>query len=371
MKFIVEKTQFFEGLSSATRALSQRTGAAGVKLTLDDKYLLISGRESDLTIEVTLSVSGSEAGTCIVPASLTSDLVRSLVDGAVEFVADDTNAVIRGGRSEFVVQLLPDLDPPFITGPEVEAVQVDDSEFREAVRQVIRASSKDDTRDYMYTGVLFSSVENGLRLVATDGIRLGLRDIAGLNMLREEIGNEVILPSRALGELDRIIQGSPKSIDSIFVRIGKKEAVFEFGDTKLTTRLIDEKFRDYRQLLQPSYPRVMLADRKLLIDALRRLRRMAKEAREITHVRLEMINGTSLELSVRIPQVGQATENLDITYSGDDFVVAFDPDLLLDGVEATTTEIVRIEFTENNRPACITNSDEREFQYLLMPIRLK
>lgn len=369
MKLLCERDQLAEAIGAAGRALSVR-GATGVKLTLTGNTLIATGRGSDLMIEVESNVSGVTDGSCVVPASLTSDLAKSLPEGAVEFAVDDVTATLRAGRAEFSIQLLPDLDPPFIKGPSADNVLVNEHEFREAMRQVIKASSKDDSRDVLYTGILFSSSEGGLRMVATDGIRLALRDLVGMNLLGEESGEEVIVPARALSELDRLIQGAGGRPEGISVRIGSREAVFEFAGYHLTTRLIDGKFRDYKQLLQPSYPRVLLIDKKGLLDGLRRLRRLAKESRDVTHLRME-ITTTSVELSVRIPLVGQAKEDIDGTFSGDDFVVAFDPELLVEGVEGVNTEIVRIEFTENNRPACISNSDSKDFQYLVMPIRLK
>lgn len=369
MKLLCERDELFEAINAASRALSVR-GSNGVRLTLKENQLVSSGRGADLMIEVETTVSGMEDGSVVVPAGLLADLVKSMPEGAVEFTTDENSALLRAGRSELSLQLLADLDPPFIKSPSVDEVVVKDSELREALRSVIRASSKDDTRDVMYTGVLFSSTETGLRMVSTDGIRLALRDVQGIDVLGEESGEEVIVPARALAELDRMTQSSKDRHDELSVRIGSREAVFEFGGYHLTTRLIDGKFRDYKQLLQPSYPRVLLVDKQRVVDGLRRLRRLAKEAREMTHLRLD-VSSSSLEMSVRIPQVGQAKESLDATFSGDDFVVAFDPELFADGIDAVSTDIVRIEFTENNRPACISNSDTRDFQYLVMPIRFK
>lgn len=369
MKLLCERDILADGLSTASRALSMR-GSSGVRLSLEGNSLTVAGRGSDLMIEVSLTVSGASDGTAVVPAVLLADLVRSMPEGAIELETDETSAIVRAGRTDVSLQLLPDLDPPFIKSPSADEVTVKDAELRDALRQVVRASSRDDSRDVMYTGVLFASHEGGLRMVATDGIRLALRDLQGIDVLGEESGEEVIVPARALTELDRMIQGAKDRPTELAVRIGNREAVFDFDGFHLTTRLIDGKFRDYKQLLQPTYPRVLLVEKVVLQESLRRMRRLAKEAREMTHLKFELSTNT-LEMSVRIPQIGQAKEVLDATFSGDDFVIAFDPELFSDGVDAVTTEIVRVEFTENNRPACISNADNKDFQYLVMPIRIK
>jgi DNA polymerase-3 subunit beta len=94
---------------------------------------------------------------------------------------------------------------------------------------------------------------------------------------------------------------------------------------------------------------------------------MAKEARNSSMLRMT-ITGTSCELSVKIPQIGQVHEVIDVNFSDDEFTISFDPDLLADGIEAVDSDVVRFEFLESNRAASITNSDSRSFIYLLMPI---
>ena len=54
--------------------------------------------------------------------------------------------------------------------------------FAEALRQVVRAASKDDPRPIL-TGVLLTAHAGGLRLVATDSYRLAVRDLQGVSML--------------------------------------------------------------------------------------------------------------------------------------------------------------------------------------------
>lgn len=366
MKFHCEKNALFEALSIAGRAPSRSGITPGVRLSLEGSQLLVSGKDSDLLIEVTLHVMGAGDGMVILPATLTTNLVKSLPEGAVEFSADDNSSEITGGRSKFIIQSLLDLEPPFLKSPAGDMVTVNEESFKEGLRQVIRAAAKDDARDVMYTGVLFTAIEGGLRIVATDGMRLAIRDITGMNVLNAE--TEVIVPARSLSELEKILGYQQNPSDHLSVEIGVKEAVFKIGDISLTTRLIEEKYRDYRQILQASYPRRLVVEKKVFLESVRRLRIMAKENREVTHLRMDIGDG-SVKLSVRSPQVGQASEDIDGMFIGEPFTIAFDPDLLLDGAEGVASEMVSVEFTEMNKAACISNVDDNSYTYLLMPIR--
>ena len=67
------------------------------------------------------------------------------------------------------------------------------------------AASTDETRPIL-TGVLMTAEGGGLRLVATDSYRLAVRDLPGTSVLAE--GQSVLVPSRALKELDRLLAGA-------------------------------------------------------------------------------------------------------------------------------------------------------------------
>ena len=76
--------------------------------------------------------------------------------------------------------------------------------------------------------MLLSSEDDGVKMVATDSYRLAVRDLPQTSML--SAGQKVLVPSRTLTELQRILGGS----DSLVVRLGSREAVLESGATKLT-----------------------------------------------------------------------------------------------------------------------------------------
>ena len=365
MRFSCERDLLAESIGTASRALESKSFGSGVHLDLTGDKLLISGHETDILIEVTLEVFGIEDGHCVVPTPLTADLIRSLGEGVVELEVDDLSLTMRSQRAQMSVNLIVDYNPPYVRVADIEPVTVKQSDLKEALSQVIRASARSDARDFVYTGVLFAATETGLRLVATDGVRMAIRDISGLNLLGEN--TEVIVPARSLVELERML-GSKSSNDDLKVTITAKEATFQIGDSLLVTRLIEEKYRDYRQVIQPSYPKRLVAPKKDIMEALRRLRRMARENRDLTNLKIE-ITESLMVMSVHIPQIGTAREDIDVTYVGEDVSLAFDPELLNEGIDAVSSEYVAIEMVASNKAVKICNADNADLTYLLMPIR--
>ena len=138
----------------------------------------------------------------------------------------------------------------------------------------------------------------------------------------------MLVPSRALRELERLLG----STDEVTLRLGDREATFEVGGTRLTTRLIEGEFPNYRGLIPSSHPNRLIVGREALVDAVRRVKLMAREPN--TPVRMAM-SADGLELVAITQDVGQAHEQLDASYEGTELTVAFNPDYLLNGVEVT------------------------------------
>jgi len=255
----------------------------------------------------------------------------------------------------------------------------------DALRQVVRAASSEDSRPIL-TGVLMAAEAGGLRLVATDSYRLAVRDLPGAGVLRE--GQKVLVPSRALGELQRLIgsggaAGSstspPPAGDeaedgkgdvpqgAVTLRLGDHDATFELGRVRLTTRLIEGEFPNYRQLIPSDYPNNLVVGREDLLDAVRRVKLLARDA--TTPVRIAL-RSDGIELTVITQDWGQATEEVDAKYEGAEMTVAFNPNYLIDGVEAVTSDEVRLETLDALKPATIKPTEGSGYLYLLMPVRV-
>jgi DNA polymerase III subunit beta len=363
VEFRCERDALADVLGTATRAVATRGGSlavlSGVKVALAGDELVVTGSDLDLTIAATSSVGGGDDGVFVAPARLLNDIVRALEPGAVTVSADAEEARISSGRSSFTVRLLPADDFPRLPDAAGEQVTLGAAALGEALRQVVRAASSDDARPIL-TGVLLAAEGDGLRLVATDSYRLAVRDLSGASVLAE--GQSVLVPSRALGELARLLGG----VEQATLRLGERDATFEVGTARLTTRLIEGEFPNYRQLIPTAQPNRVVVGREPLLDALRRVRLLAREA---TPVRITL-RPDGIELMAITQDVGEAHEDLDAKYEGSEMVIAFNPDYLAEGVEAVPGDEVGIETVDALKPAVIRSGEGGDYLYLLMPVRV-
>jgi DNA polymerase-3 subunit beta len=363
VKFRCEREVLAEALATAGRAATGRTGSlpvlSGLRLELIGDQLTVTGTDLDLTIQLSLTVGGEADGGVVLPARLVSDIVRSLGAGKVEVSVEQDDVSISGGRSQFSVRPLSIDDYPKLPVPASNAVTLPAAAFGEALRQVVRAASTDEARPIL-TGVLLTSENDGLRMVATDSYRLAVRDLADQQVLAS--GQKVLVPGRALNELARLVGGG----DELVMRLGERDATFEVGGTRLTTRLIEGEFPNYRQLIPPSHPNTLTVEREALLEAIRRVKILAKDS---TPVRLQM-GGDTLRITAVTQDVGNAAEELDATYTGTELTVAFNPDYFASGIEACSSESITLSTLDALKPAVVRGVGADDYLYLLMPVRV-
>ncbi|MBW3615250.1 MAG: DNA polymerase III subunit beta [Actinobacteria bacterium] len=376
MKFRCERDTLVEALGTAGRAVATRGGAlpvlSGVRLETVGNQLLLAGSDLDLTIQVETEVQGLADGVAVLPARLVTDIVRALEPGAVTFESRDDDVRITSGRSQFAVRILPADEFPRLPFPAevvtgaADAVTLVAADLAEALRQVVRAASNDDSLPVI-SGVLLTgegtggSERPGLRLVATDRYRLAVRDLPGTTVLGED--QRVLIPSRALAEVQRLLSNA----SSVTVRLAERDASFEVGQVRLTTRLIEGEFPPYQKLIPDSYPNRLTVNRDALLDAVRRVRLLVKDA--ITPVRVSL-KADGVECTVITQELGQATEDLEAKYEGTELVMGFNPSFLIDGLEAVASEEIALETIDPMKPATVRATEGGNYLYLLMPVRL-
>jgi DNA polymerase-3 subunit beta len=354
----------------------------GVRIEISGNHLAVVGTDLDLTVHASTEAIGITDGVCVAPAKLLADIVRSLEPGAVTIESEGDKVEIGAARSRFSLRTFPVDDFPSLPEPPQPATFLPAGGLASALRQVVRAASSDDARPLL-TGVLIAPEGSGIRLVATDSYRLAMRDIDGSDAFADS--SQILVPARALAELQRLSvlgmsakesssaggadgqSGEHEAVPTIGLSIGDHDVTFTAGDVKVSTRLLDGSYPDYRQLIPAEYPNRLHVGKDSLLDALRRVRLLVRD--NTTPVRLSMRPG-GVDLTVVSQEVGDASETVDADFDGTELTIAFNPTYLIDGVEAVTGDEVLLETVDATKPATVRAAEETSFRYLLMPVRV-
>ena len=368
MRFTVDRTALVDKLNILSRGVSARSALpvlSGVLVQATDGRLDLYATDMELSIKASLTTTVESDGETVVPARLFTDIVRNLPSDSVTIEAGEAAAKITAGRAEFSLNTWAASDFPQTSSFELEsALRIGRGPFVETLNKVGRAASRDETRPIL-TGVLVSMAGSVLKMVATDSYRLAVKETT----LESEIAGEVqaIVPVKALTEVSRL--ATALGDGDVEVAIGENQALFkladESGDVYVASRLIDGQFPNYKQLIPESFDHEVTLGKELVTAAARRTSLLAQRNAPL---RLTFATG-QLTMRALTQDVGQAEESLDIPYEGDEFEIGFNPQYLIEGIEAVDEDDVSLKFTNPLRPGLISGAGGA-FVYLIMPIRL-
>ena len=375
MKFRCERDDLLGAVQFASRAISNRATLpvlSGLRLeATEDGRVRVAATDLELTMETAFAAAVDEPGKAIVPGRLFGEMSRNLSSGQVSVAGTEGEVEIGSGRGRFRVRsLTPDDYPalPIEDRDDSAGVQVtlDAGELASALSQVVRAASGDESRQIL-TGVLWELESGRVTLAATDSYRLAVRSLDATGGPEDE--RKVVLPARTLGELARALQGAPGSVTALV-----KENLVAFsiagagedqaGEWIIGSRFIEGEFPKYRQLIPEAYPNTLVVDRELLLEVTRRVGLLAQNN---LPVKLQLAN--ELEVSAHTPDVGEGQEVIEADYDGESLVIAFNPQFLIDGASAISSQRIEMQVGDGLKPA-ILRGGTGDFTYLLMPVRL-
>ncbi len=356
MKFTADKEGLALLLGTVSRAAGSRGMASpvltGVLLRVADGVLTGTATDLDLTISGTLGVTVTDGddGGAVAPATLLSNIVKSLEPGSVSLVADkDLDLAVAGGGARFSIRAFPSVEFPRVGLDDCDGVSLSAADFVAGVRQVLPAASNDDARPIL-TAVLMSTTDGPLRMVATDSYRLAVRDVPAI----KDIGmaEDVLVPKRALTELLRMIPDDPD--DEIVVRFGSNQVAFDYQDWSVTTRLIDGTYPQYQQLIPESFESTLTVGRETLLGALKRAALLTAD--NTTPVKLSF--GSNGAIVVVTGQSGDGSETVGGTYEGEDCTVGFNPRYIAEALGVLVSDEVQICLGGGSKPCGIRGLDD-------------
>jgi len=364
MKLTSSRDELASKLALAVRAASSKSTIpvlGQVKLSAGDGGVELAATDMELSLRLPLDAQADAAGAVVLPR-LTADIVRTMAEGpiTVEHRANEGAVSVSGGQSSFALNCLQASDFPDLPADEGTGLTVPVEPFVATADRVARAASRDDTRPVL-TGVLMRIGPDGITMVATDSYRLAAMQTS-LEAPPAET-REAIVPARALQEVGRL--AAAMKATEIEVVIGEAQALFRIGGARLTSRLIDGQFPDYRQLIPERFEHEVVFDRAEFVSVLARIGVVAQRSAPI---RLAFDQG-QVTVSAVSEQFGEGHESLPVAFTGEPLEIGFNAEFLREGVDTVTGDELRLGLISPLRPGLLQGGDDG-YRYLLMPIRL-
>ncbi|AZP04242.1 DNA polymerase III subunit beta [Jeotgalibaca ciconiae] len=381
MKFTINRPAFIKYLSDVQRAISSRTTIpvlTGIKMVADKTGLMLSGSDSDISIEIFIPANDDindleilEEGGIVLPARIFNDIVRKMSDEKITIdVGENFQTNITSANASFKINSINvDNYPNFPMIDSNEVITLPTNLFKQVIQHTVIATSTQESRPIL-TGVNITIENNTLKAVATDSHRLSQRiiPITTPDNLREN-SYKVIIPGKSLVELSRIVEDQ----DTIDMMVTENQVLFKAENLYFYSRLLEGYYPDTNRLIPTSSSTTLVMNAADLLQATDRASLLSHEGKNNV-VKLS-ISADKVELSGNSPEIGTVEEELQYQEAtGDPLVISFNPDYLKDALRTFGHQDVSVSFTAPIRPFTVVPLDdnteiEQAFIQLITPVR--
>jgi len=368
MRFTITREKLQEGLGAVTASIPAKTTLpvlSNLLVETTEKGIRLSGTDLDIAVSTEVIAEVEGQGAITVPAKKLAEIARELPSAPVRISATGEQRVtLECGKTRFRLLGLPkDEFPTFPSIRFSESWRVRSGDLQKLISHTAFAASTEESRPIL-NGVLWEMRPGHMRMVATNGHRL-----AKIELAIESAGApaaDLIVPPKALEQIRRLFAAE----EDLEIARGDNHLGFRSPFTAVYTRLIEGPYPNYEQVIPRDNERVAVADRNALFQALKRMSIIASDQ---THrIRLGF-NAAMLKFSVQTPDLGEAQDELPVSYEGDPLEIGFNASYLLEILRYMPTDEVRMTFKAPERAATVEPmgwTDPAKYLCLVMPLRL-
>lgn len=368
MRFTISRERLQEGLAAVGASIPAKTTLpvlANILVETTEKGIRLAGTDLDIAVSTEVNADVESSGAITIPAKKLSEIARELPPSPVKIAAaGEQRITLDCGRSHFKILGLPrDEFPSFPTVRFNESWRVRSGDLQKLIGHTAFAVSTEESRPIL-NGVLWELKPDTMRMVATNGHRLAKMELSIKSSGAP--ASDLIIPPKALEQIRRLFPAD----EELEIARGDNHLGFRSPFTSVYTRLIEGPYPNYDQVIPKDNDRIAIADKVALTSA---LKRMSVIASDQTHrIRLSFNSGI-LRFSVQTPDLGEATDELAVRYTGDQLDIGFNASYLLEILRYIPTDEVKLTFKAPERAATIEPegwNDPASYLCLVMPLRL-
>lgn len=364
MKFSTTKDILLKSIQSVQTAINIKSTLpilSNILIeALEDKIVLTT-TDLDIGIIAETQIKPSILGSITIPAKKFFDIVKELPGNEEVTISVKKNNLvnIECEKSVFKIMGLPKEEFPQL--PEFkdkESITLPQKQFKEMLGMTRFAISRDETR-YVLNGVLVVIKPTCIRLVATDGRRLAMREEK--IQLPKTLERKLIIPTKAITELDRILQDA----GDVKLFFSDNQIFFDTGTTKIISRLIEGEFPNYEQVIPKEVKEKLLVSREKFLSSIKRAALFTNS--DSMAIKIDLAKD-KVVISKSTPYLGEARIEIDADYKGKELSVGFNPDYLIDLLKNIDQETIGFEIADSEKPGVVRIGET--YVYVVLPMQL-
>ncbi len=363
MNFTADRETLFNAVQHVggviTSSLS-RPMLKNVKLDVEEDAVYVSATDLEVGICIKVDdVKVEETGSVLPVEDRLSPILRTTPGDKIKIYGDESSITIESNDGQ--VKLLSE-DPENF--PKIEKVgkktfEIDPEILNYMVSRTEFATAQEKGR-YALNGILVKLDEEGnLDIVAADGARLA-------NVMKKVVndeGNEIdcIVSKKGIHEASKLANLCKD--EPILIEVTESSLRAENSRGWMTCQLIEGQFPNYKEVIPSNCKNKVEINKSMLANAIGRASLMASDRSRSVDFEFTEDN---LLLSSESPDLGNAHIKLSIDYDGESEKVTFNPEYLLDMLQAVKRESIKLEFNQRNTP-CLFKSG-KDFIYVVSPV---
>ena len=333
-------------------------------------------------VRITVEAKVIEEGKYIINAQKFNQTLKVMDGEEITLTVDEKlSASIVSGRSSHKMNALRGEEYPSI--PDLVSDRsfiVSQAVLKNMIGQVSFAMGVNDHR-IVLNGTYVKIRDDSVMTVSCDSFKLAKSrrrvELTNKNTNgNEHLEYDFIIPAKTVLELARLLNDDEEALTQIFVT--RKHIVFLIGEITFFSRLIDGEYIDYERIIVKNHRIKVETGKRELVSALERAALVTEEkiAGSVrAHVKLEVAD-EALKISA-MSTAGSTYDEINVTHTGDDILIAFNNKYLIDCVRACTDDTMMLSMssplTSMNIEPANNNYEEngKEEIFMLLPVRMK
>lgn len=368
MKFTSTKENLLAGINTVQKAISTKGAVpvlTGIYIKAENNQMTFSATDLELGITCVQPVQVIEEGHAVIPAHFFAEIVRRLPNTNLIFSYDNENVStkIEYDQAETNIKCWRGEEFPGISIlDDGHMITINPAVFKSLVKQTSFCANMNDPRP-IFTGVLLEVKGNNLTMVGTDSHRLAVKMCKIDNLTNEDF--TIIVPVKSLNEISRILKDD--SEDVLTIRCNNRVINFECNGIRLSSRLVDGTFPNYRQVIPEDYNLLIKAKKKQLQESIERASLFVPERDGSSVLHFKISDGNLNVVSKS--EYGTVNENINIYTEGDELSILFNAKYLLDAFKTMDFDDLDIKMGGSLSPAVFRPLNDESYLYLLLPLR--
>lgn len=366
MRFSCDKSVLGDAVSVCAHAVSTKSSTQILEglLIVAGEQVTMAGYNYKIGIKKAFDASVYQQGSVVINARLLSDIIRKMPDEIIEISCDDKLMVtIKCRSSQFNIVGSPAGEYPDL--PEISktsGISIANSMLKTMISGTVFAVSDNENKP-IHTGSLFEVAENSLTVISVDGYRLAVRKEAVAALSQDPF--KFVVPGESLKEISRIL---PDSDEACTIYPDRKQALFEFDETIVITRLLEGEFLNWRAAVPADHPISLRLNKAEVVQAIERVSLIISERlKNPVHC---VFDGPVLKLSCTTA-IGRSYDECTIPDCPEKVEIGFNNRYLLDALRACPDDECVIELKSGLSPCNIRPVEGDGFLYMVLPVRLK